>query len=355
MTAGRAPGRPKPARIPSWDRRTYPFDEGQHTCAAALASYARWRWWEVALFVALPLSWLLLPRQALLLNEIAILALFAVSLDLILGYAGIVSLGHTSFFGFGAYAAALFAKDVMPDPLVGMVVAIVASALLGAATSVLILRGSDLTRLMVTLGVASILYELANKFDSITGGADGLQGVVMGPIAIPFVPFARFDFDLAGRTAYAYTIVVLVVILFVARRIVHSPFGVSLQALRDNRLRASSIGLAVQLRLVAVYTLAAAIAGAAGALLAQSSGFASLDLFDFHRSAEVLLVLVIGGAGYLYGGIFGAIVFELLHDLISAWTPQYWNFWLGLFLVVLVLVGRDRFIHPLAWLRRRWA
>ena len=109
----------------------------------------------------------------------------------------------------------------------------------------------------------------------------------------------------------------------------------------------------VALRLIAVYTIAAAIAGAAGALLAQTTGFASLDVFDFHRSAEVLLVLVIGGTGYLYGGVFGAIVFKLLHDLISAWTPQYWNFWLGLFLVVLVLVGRERLIRPHTGWRRR--
>jgi branched-chain amino acid transport system permease protein len=171
----------------------------------------------------------------------------------------------------------------------------------------------------------------------------------MGPLTIPFTSLKGFDFDLAGRTAYAYTLVVLAVALFVSRRLVHSPFGVSLQALRDNRLRASSIGLSVPLRLVAVYTFAGAIAGAAGALLAQTTGFASLDVFDFHRSAEVLLVLVIGGTGYLYGGIFGAIVFKLLHDLISAWTPQYWNFWLGLFLVVLVLVGRERFVRPWTW------
>ena len=103
--------------------------------ALALARAARWRWWEIALFVALPLSWLLLPGQSLLLSEIAIVALFAVSLDLILGYAGIVSLGHAAFFGFGAYTAALFAKDVMPDPLVGLAVAVAASALLGLATS----------------------------------------------------------------------------------------------------------------------------------------------------------------------------------------------------------------------------
>ena len=314
----------------------------------ALRAHARWRWWEFAVLAALVVSWVALPGRALLLSEIAILALFALSLDLILGYAGIVSLGHAAFFGFGAYAAALFAKLVMPDPWVGLAVAIAASAALGALTSVLILRGSDLTRLMVTLGVAAILYELANKFDGLTGGADGLQGVVMGPLV---TPFGRFDFDIQGRVAYAYALFVLVVALLAARKVVHSPLGVSLQALRDNRLRVASIGLSVNARLVAVYVLAAALAGAAGALVAQTSGFASLDLFDFHRSADVMLVLVIGGTGYLYGGLLGAIVFKLLHDVISAWTPQYWNFWMGLFLVALMLVGRERLLSPRRWRR----
>ena len=277
-----------------------------------LRAHASWRWWEFALLAVLLVSWLLLPSHALLLNEVAILALFALSLDLILGYAGVVSLGHAAFFGIGAYSAALFAKLVMPDPLVGMAVAVATAAAFGALCSVLILRGTDLTRLMVTLGVASILYELANKLDWLTGGADGLQGVVIGPL------LGQFEFDLGGRTAYAYTLAVLIACLLLARKLVHSPFGYALQALRDNRLRAGSIGLSVNLRLVAVYTVAAAIAGAAGALLAQTSGFASLDVFEFHRSAEVMLVLVIGGTGYLYGGIFGAIVFKLLHDLVSA-------------------------------------
>jgi branched-chain amino acid transport system permease protein len=309
----------------------------------SLAASARWRWWEIALLLAAPASWWLVGEHALLANEIAILALFALSLDLILGYAGIVSLGHAAFFGVGAYAAALFAKLVMPDPLVGLGVGIVAAALLGALSSLLVLRGSDLTRLMVTLGVALVLLELANKLDWLTGGTDGLQGVVMAPL------LGRFEFDLYGRTAYAYSLTVLLLCLLLARRVVHSPFGVSLQALRDNRLRAMSIGLSVHWRLASAYTFAAALAGAAGALLAQTSGFASLDVLDFHRSADVLLVLVIGGTGYLYGGIFGAIVFTVLHDRVSAWTPQYWTFWLGLFLVVLVLVGRERLVRPWTW------
>jgi branched-chain amino acid transport system permease protein len=311
---------------------------------ASLRRRAAWRPWEFACLAALALS-AFLPGQALLLNQIAILALFAVSLDLVLGYAGIVTLGHAAFFGVGGYAAALFAKHAMPDPLVGLAVGVGAATLLGAATSPLVLRGSDLTRLMVTLGVAAIAYELANKLDWLTGGIDGLQGVAMGPL------LGMFPFDLEGRVAYAYSLAVLIVCLVLLRRVVASPFGASLEALRDNRLRAASIGIGTNARLVAVYTLAAAVAGAAGALLAQTSAFANLDLLDFHRSADVLLVLVIGGTGYLWGGVVGAIVFTLLREWVSAFTTQYWPFWLGLFLVVLMLVGRDRLLKPWTWRR----
>ena len=308
-----------------------------------LLKAGRWKLWEVALWLlALAAPWVL-PRHALIVNEIAIVALFALSLDLILGYTGIVSLGHAAFFGMGAYSAALFAKLVMPDPLVGLAVGIATATLLGAACSVTILRGTDLTRLMVTLGVGLILMELANKLDWLTGGADGLQGVVLGPV------LGRFEFDLAGQTSACYSLVVLLVLFVLARRLVHSPFGATLKAIRDNRLRAMAIGIPVHSRLVVVYTLAAGMAGAAGALLAQTSGFASLDLFEFHRSADVMLILVVGGVGWLYGGVLGAVVFKLMQDALSSITPQYWTFWIGLFLVVLVLVGRERLLRPWTW------
>jgi len=316
------------------------------SAAQSLAAVRRWKPWEIAFLVLLPLSWFVAGEQhSLLANEIAIFGLFALSLDLILGYAGIVSLGHAAFFGTGAYAAALFAKHVMPDPLVGLVFAIAVTMLLGAVSSVLVMRGSDMARLMITLGVAALLYELANKLE-FTGGADGLQGVVIAPL------LGQFEFDLYGRVAFAYALVVLIVGLLIARRIVNSPFGWSLQAIRDNRLRAAAIGLNVDARLGVIYTISAAMAGAAGAVLAQTTGFASLDGLDFHRSADTMLMVVIGGAGWLWGGVFGAIAFKLLHDVLSAWTPQYWTFWLGLFLVVLVMVGRDRFFKPWTWFRK---
>ena len=315
--------------------------------ANSLLAARRWRPWEPLLWLAAFAAPLLLPGHALILNEIAILALFAVSLDLVLGFGGIVSLGHAAFFGLGAYTAALFCKHVMPDPHVGLLVAMGTAGLLGLVASLTVLRGTDLTRLMVTLGVALVLAELANKLDWLTGGTDGIQGLMFAPV------LGKFEFDLAGHTASYYSLAVLLILFLLARRIVHSPFGATLKAIRDNRLRAMAIGIPVHARLIAVYTVAAAMAGAAGALFTQTSGFASLDVFEFHRSADVMLMLVIGGTGWLYGGVAGAIIFKLMQDALSAITPQYWTFWLGLFLVVLVLVGRDRLIRPWTWFSRK--
>ena len=312
----------------------------------SLLEASRWKAWEPVVWLLVFASPFVVAQHALIINEIAIVALFALSLDLILGYTGIVSLGHAAFLGFGAYSAALFAKHVMPDPLVGLAVGIVAATALGAVCSFTIMRGTDLTRLMVTLGMALLLLELANKLDWLTGGSDGLQGVTMGPL------LGRFEFDLMGQTAAWYSLTVLLVLFLLARRLVHSPFGATLMAVRDNRLRAMAIGIPVSARLAVAYTVAAGVAGAAGALLAQTTGFASLDVFALERSADLMLILVIGGVGWLYGGIAGAVVFKLMHDVISGITPQYWTFWIGLFLVVLVMVGRERLLRPWTWFGR---
>ena len=306
-----------------------------------------WKPLEIVFWLLPVIAYFAFPGYLVLISQIMIIGLFALSLDLILGYTGIVSLGHAAVFGFGAYTSALFAKHVMPDPTVGLVVAIAASAALGAVASITILRGSDLTRLMVTLGTALLLLELANKLDWLTGGADGLQGVVMGPV------LGLFEFDLYGRTAAWSSMAVLLVLFVVMRRLVQSSFGATLKAIRDNRLRGMAIGIPVVSRIAVIYTVAAAVAGAAGALLAQTTGFASLDVLAFDRSADVLLMLVIGGVGWLYGGIAGAIVFKLLQDTRSPVTPQSWMFGIGLILVLLVLVGRDRLLKPWTWSGKR--
>lgn len=304
--------------------------------AHLLSRASRWQYWEITLWIVAVAMIFVLPSKMLILTEIAILALFAVSLDLILGYAGIVSLGHTAFFGLGAYTAGLFAKNYISEPVTGLLVAGVVSGLLGFVTSFLVLRGSDLTRLMTTFGVAMLLAELANQAAWLTGGADGLSGVTITPI------LGIFEFDLWGRNGYIYCLIVLMILTFVARRIVNSPFGLSLKAIRRNPMRAAMLGISPNRRIVVIYTIAAAYAGVAGALLTQTSSFVSPDVLAFHRSADVLLVLVIGGVGYLYGGIFGAVIFSILRDWLSVITPQYWMFWIGLILIIIVLIGRER-------------
>ncbi|MGO9357066.1 MAG: branched-chain amino acid ABC transporter permease [Xanthobacteraceae bacterium] len=305
---------------------------GQHLVAAA-----RWRPAEIVFWLFAAATVFLFPDRYLILTEIAWLGLFALSLDLILGYAGIVSLGHAAFFGIGAYSAGLLAKHgIINEPVVALVAAGLVAAVAGFLTSFLVMRGSDLTRLMVTLGIALLLRELANRYSDITGGFDGLQGITVAPV------LGLFEFDIFGKVGYIYCLAVLFVLFVLARRIVYSPFGLSLRAIRNNPLRAAAVGIPVNRRLIAIYTLAACYAGIAGALFTQSTALASLDVFSFERSADLMLVLVIGGTGYLYGGLIGAVVFKLLQQALSNWTPQYWQFWIGLVLVVIVLTGRTR-------------
>ena len=293
-------------------------------------------WFEILFWLAAVGIFFVLPDRALLLAEIAILGLFALSLDLILGYAGIVSLGHAAFFGAGAYAAGILAVNGFGWAIPGLLFGGVVAALIGFVSSFLILRGSDLTRLMITLGVALILLELANRFSGWTGGADGLYGVTMQPV------LGLFDFDLYGHTAYFYSLAVLFLSLMLARLVMASPFGHGLRAIRGNRMRAAHLGIATSRQLVGIYSLSAFIAGLAGALNAQTTQFVSLEVLDFSRSADILLILVLGGTGYLYGGLIGAVVFKVLQTVLSDWTPEYWQFWIGLLLVVIVLVGRER-------------
>ena len=318
------------------------------TAAQVRAALSR-RWHPAEwLFWAAAAGSLLLSGHHLLLTEIAILALFALSLDLILGFAGIVSLGHGAFFGLGAYVAGIVALRWTAEPLSGLAIATAASAALGLLTApLLVRRATDLSRLMVTLGIAMLVVEGANRLSWLTGGADGLQGILIDPL------LGRFDFDLAGRTGHAYALAVLTALFLIARWLMGARFGLSLRAIRDNPLRAQAIGIPVERRLVAVYTLGAAYAGAAGALMAQTTMFVSLDAAALHRSAEALIVLVLGGTGWLYGGLVGALAFKLLQDALSALTPHYWQFWMGLILVAVVLVGRDRIAAGLDRLRGR--
>lgn len=317
-----------------------------HLDVASLAvGRARWRPGEIVFWILTLACAFLFPSRYLIMTDIVRLALFALSLDLILGYAGIVSLGHAAFFGVGAYCAGLLAlHGIVNEPLLALFVAGLVATAVGFLTSFLVIRGADLTRLMVTLGIALLLEALAERFSNITGGTDGLQGIEMRPI------LGLFAFDMFGKVGFFYCLSVLFALFLLARRVVNSPFGLSLRAIRNNPLRAAAIGIPVNRRLVAVYTLAAFYAGIAGALFTQTTALASLDVFSFERSADLMLVLVIGGTGYLYGGLIGALVFKMLQEVFSTLTPQYWQFWIGLVLVVIVLLGRARMHRWALWL-----
>ena len=315
-------------------------DVGRHA-----RQHARWRPGEVAFWILVLSCAFLFPSRYLIMTDILRLALFAMSLDLILGYAGIVSLGHAAFFGVGAYSAGLLAlHGIINEPAIALLAAALVATLVGFLTSFLVIRGVDLTRLMVTLGIALLLEALAERFSNITGGTDGLQGIEMQPL------FGIFPFDMFGKVGFFYCLAVLFLLFLLARRVVHSPFGLSLRAIRNNPLRAAAIGIPVNRRLIAVYTLSAFYAGIAGALFTQTTALASLDVFAFEKSADLMLVLVIGGTGYLYGGLIGAVVFKMLQEIFQTITPQYWLFWIGLVLVVMVLVGRARMHRWALWL-----
>ena len=310
---------------------------------------ARWRRPE-ALFWLLPVAaFFLFPGYLVLGSQVLITGLFAVSLDLILGYAGIVSLGHAAFFGVGAYTAGLLAAHGWGEPLSGLAAAAATAGAAGFAASFLVVRGQDLARLMVTLGIGLMLYEAANRAAFVTGGVDGLSGVTMWKL------LGLFEFDLGGRTAYLYGLAVLFAIFVLLRRLVNSPFGLSLRGIREGGRRMPAIGASVRRREIAIFTVSAAVAGVAGALLAQTTQVVGLDTLGFQRSAELLIMLVLGGAGRLYGGLVGAAAFILAQDYLSGMNPVYWQFWIGLLLVAVVLFARGGILGGLSAATRRIA
>jgi branched-chain amino acid transport system permease protein len=299
---------------------------------AWLRRQGRWNAFEIALWVAALLPFFFFPTYLTLASQIAIAALFALSVDLILGYAGIITLGHAMFFGLGAYAAGLLTKTGWGEPLSGLVVSGAFVALVGFVVSFLIVRVQHLALLMITLGLGLLTYELANSMSWLTGGTDGLQGVSVWPI------FGVFDYDLWGYTAYSYALVVLFIGVVVARRLVHSAFGLSLRGIRENLNRMPAIGAPHRRRLQVIYTISAGMAGVAGALLTQTTSQVALDVLSFQRSADVVVMLILGGTGRLYGGILGAAIFMVARDQLAGINPQYWYFWIGILLMIVVLV-----------------
>jgi len=313
-----------------------------------LQAQARWTPLEIVFWLVTLLPYWLFPDYLSLAGQIAITALFALSLDLILGYAGIVSLGHAAFFGLGAYTAGLVSKYGWGEPISGLLLGALVAGVVGYAASFIIARFRHLALIMITLGMGLLLAELANSMHWLTGGTDGLQGVKMWPI------FNAFRFDLYGKTAYGYALVMLFLMFLVARRIINSPFGLSLRGIRENPLRMPALGAQSRAHIRTIYTIAAAMAGIAGALLAQTTETVSLEVLGFQRSADVLVILILGGAGRLYGGLVGAIIFMVARDQFSGNTPQFWYFWIGALLILVVIFLPNGILGGLAKLNRSW-
>jgi branched-chain amino acid transport system permease protein len=315
---------------------------------AYLQSLSRWRPAEIIFWLATLLPFWLFPNYLSLASQIAVAALFALSLDLILGYAGIVSLGHAAFFGIGAYTAGLFSKFVWGEVFTGLIVATLAAALVGYASSFIVARFRHLTLIMITLGLGLLLHEAANSASWLTGGSDGLQGVEVWKVA------GLFKFDLYGTTAYGYALAVLFVVFLGCRRLINSPFGLALRGIRENFVRMPAIGADSRSHIRKIYTISAAIAGIAGAVIAQTTQTVSLEALSFERSADVLVMLVFGGAGRLYGGLVGAAIFLIARDQFSGIAPQYWYFWIGILLVVVVMFLPNGILGGLSKILARW-
>ena len=309
--------------------------------AAATAEYLRSRHRlrvaEVAPWLLAVVLYFMLPGYLALGSQIVVMILFALSLDLILGYAGIVSLGHAAFFGVGAYAAALLAKHGWAEPISGLVVAAAAGAVVGVISGWVLLRTHGLTLLMLTMAVTILLHELANVRSDITGGFDGMS-FTMDPL------LGTFRFGIFFETQYIYAVVVLFLAFFLVRRIVHAPFGRQLEGIRENVKRMHAIGSPVHHRLVTAYTISAALAGVAGGLFAQTQQFVTLKVLSFDLSGQILIMLILGGAGRLYGAFVGVLVYMILEDQLAKQYPQYWQLGIGAVLVLVVMFARNGLI-----------
>jgi len=308
--------------------------DGRLAAIDAFALRHRLRPYEALPWLAALAAYLFFPGYLPLIAQILATVLFALSTDLVLGYAGIVTLGQAAFFGAGAYTAGLLAAHGWGEPITGLVAAGAAAATVGFLSGLVILRSTGLALLMQTLVVAALLREAANKASAITGGDDGLQGMQVWPI------FGHFEFGLFGRTAFFYCFAVLFLCWLAVRRLVHSPFGRSLTGIRENVGRMHAIGTPVARRRLMVYTISAALAGISGGLIAQTTSFVALDSLSLERSGTVLIMLIIGGVGRLYGAFIGVPLYMVAQDRFSSIDAVYWYFWIGLLMVVLVTFAR---------------
>lgn len=295
----------------------------------------------VAMALAGLLGYLVFPDDLAFLTRLIGIVFLVLSLDLVTGYCGIATLGQSAIFGVAAYAVGNACLAGLVDPVALLGVGMVAGAVMGLASGVLVAKFQGLPQLVLSIAVGQLVAAMANKLSPVTGGSDGLAGISPGPV------LGIFNFDLYGRTGYVFSLVVLVIVFVILLRFVRSPFGLLCRAIKDDSLRARMIGARVYPRLILMYGISGAVAGIGGALTAINTGVVGLDSVSFERSAETLVMLVIGGAGTLWGALIGSVVFQIFEHYVSAANPFHWMTILGLMLIVVVLFA-PRGLVPLA-------
>jgi branched-chain amino acid transport system permease protein len=299
--------------------------------SARIRSHLSPRVLDGAVLIALAAFPVLLPGYLDLGTRMIVLTMCAMSLDLLIGYCGLVTLGHAAFFGIGAYTAGILALRASPEPLVGLAAGGSAAALLGIVSGAVLLRSRRLTLIMLSLATVLVVQEVANRMNWLTGGADGLQGITMAPV------LGRFAFDLYGRVAYVYAAVVLALAFLVFRSVIDSNFGRSVVGIRENEARMRAIGTPVEARLRTVFVISATMAGVAGALQAQVAEFVALNAVSVELSGEMVVMLILGGAGRRYGAFLGAPLYVFMQDYLAKEDPANWYLWIGVMLLVIVL------------------
>ena len=315
----------------------------------ALAGRHRWRWWEALPWLAGIAAFFVFPTYLGFGTQVLITILFALSLDLVLGYAGIVTLGHAAFFGAGAYTVGILAQHFgWNEPLSGIVAAALVAGAIGLVSGYVLLRTHGLTLLMLTLCTMTLLEQAANMGAAWTGGFDGMPGLSFKKV------LGVFAFDvLYFKTQYLYALSALFVCFLIVRRLVYSSFGQSLTGVRENLLRMHAVGAPVQKRLILAYAMSAALAGVAGGLFTQTTGYVNLAALGLERAAGVLIVLILGGHGRLYGAFVGAIAYMVLEHLLAKAYPTAWQLGIGITLIVVALYARNGILGLAETVRRR--
>jgi branched-chain amino acid transport system permease protein len=309
----------------------------------------RLRWWELTPFIVLFALPFIAPNYLLLATQIVVYIIFALSLDLLVGYAGVITLGHAMFFGIGAYTVGIVATHAgWHEAISGLLLAAILSGLAGMLLGAIILRTARFTLLMLTLSAVFLANEVANKAGWLTGGVDGLSGFDVWPV------FGIFAFDIFGFTAFIYASAALVIAWFATRWIVHSTFGQSIAAIRDNRSRAAAVGMAVHPRLIVIYGISCAMAGFAGALQTEVLQFVGLKAMSFELSADILIMLAIGGSGRIYGAFLGPAIYLTAQDYLAKDDPVLWQLWLGLIVILVATMARGGLIGLLERMTKRF-